>query len=213
MTVSTNKQKKQVTFDLDEDNGKEEENQNELQNQVAKALLILHEDASGDSKAKIDEDYEKFPSSQVSGEQYCEKLKEKYTVMTEDISDDEKEAEKVENEKKSEQDIENDKYVTDEGKDKVIKETEKDITDDVKPEVTEQKKEGEVLEEEKIEEKTDTLTVEPIQIDGNDEAEDLRMKPSLDLPDDLVYVESGSDFEDNLTEKWKDIKKGTKLRR
>ena len=209
----TNKQKKQVTFDLDEDNGKEEENQNELQNQVAKALLILHEDASGESKAKIDEDYEKFPSSQVSGEQYCEKLKEKYTVMTEDISDDEKEAEKVENEKKNEQDIENDKYVTDEGKYKVIKETEKDITDNVKPEVTEQKKEGEVLEEEKIEEKTDTLTIEPVQIDGNDEAEDLRMKHSLDLPDDLVYVESGSDFEDNLMEKWKDIKKGTKLRR
>ena len=111
-----NKQKKQVTFDLDEDNGKDEENQNELQNQVAKALLILHEEA-------------------------------------------------------------------------------------------------EVLEEEKIEEKTDTLTIEPVQIDGNNEAEDLRMKPSLDLPDDLVYIESGSDFEDNLTEKWKDIKKGTKLRR
>ena len=70
-----------------------------------------------------------------------------------------------------------------------------------------------MLEEEKIEEKTDTLTVEPVQVDGNNEAEDLHMKPSLDLPDDLVYVESGSDFEDNLTEKWKDTKKGTKLRR
>ena len=34
---------------------------------------------------------------------------------------------------------------------KVIKETEKDSTDNVKPEITEQKKEGEVLEEEKIE--------------------------------------------------------------
>ena len=133
--------------------------------------------------------------------------------MTEDISDDEKEAENVENENKSEQDIENDRYVKDQGKDNIIKETEKDITDDVKPEVSEQQKEAEVLEEEKIEEKTDTLTVKPIQVDGNDEAEDLCMKPSLDLPDDLVYVESGSDFEDNLMEKWKDLKKGTKLRR
>ena len=34
-----------------------------------------------------------------------------------------------------------------------------------------------------------------------------------ELPDDLVYVESGSDFEDNLIEKWKDFKKGAKLRR
>ena len=163
-------------------------------------MLILHKDASGDLKEKIDEEYEKFPSSQVSGEQYCEKLKEKYTVMTEDISDDEKEAEKVENENKSEQDIENDKYVKDEGKDNVIKETEKDITDDIKPEVTEQQKEAEVLEEEKIEEKTDKLTIEPIQVDGNDEAEDLHMKPSSDIPDNLVYVESGSDYEGNLME-------------
>ena len=78
-------------------------------------MLILHEDGSGDWKEKIDEEYEKCPSTQVSGEKYCEKLKEKYTVMTEDITDDEKEKEKVENENKSEQDIENDKYVKDEG--------------------------------------------------------------------------------------------------
>ena len=96
---------------------------------------------------------------------------------------------------------------------KSLKKLKKDITDDVKPEFTEQQNEAEVLEEEKIEEKTDTLTVEPVQVDGNDEAEDLRMKPSSDIPEDLVYIESGSDFEDNLMEKWKDIKKGTKLRR
>ena len=68
-------------------------------------------------------------------------------------------------------------------------------------------------EEDKNREKTDTLTVEPVQVDGNDEAEDLHMKPSSDIPEDLVYIESGSDFEDNLMENWKDIKKGTKLRR
>ena len=159
-----NKQKKQVTFNLDEENGKDEEEQNKLQHQVAEVLLIIHEDDLGALKEKIDEEYEEFPSTQVSGEEYCEKLKEKYTVVTEDITDDEsgeKQKEKVENENQSEQDIENDKNVNDEGKDEVIKETEKDITDDVKPEFTKQQNKDKVLEQEKIEEKLIDLPFNP----------------------------------------------------
>ena len=30
---------------------------------------------------------------------------------------------------------------------------------------------------------------------------------------ELVYLESGSDFEENLVEKWKHLKKGTQLKR
>ena len=52
-----------------------------------KALEVVN--TSCDKKDKIDEEYEQFPSTQQSGEKYCDKLKEKYSVVTEDITDDE----------------------------------------------------------------------------------------------------------------------------
>ena len=52
-----------------------------------KALEVVN--TSCDKKDKIDEEYEQFPSTQQSGEKYCDKLKEKYRVVTEDITGDE----------------------------------------------------------------------------------------------------------------------------
>ena len=160
------KNEKHVTFDLEEDNKKDNEERSEIQQQVNKALEVVN--TSCDKKDKIDEEYEQFPSTQQSGEKYCDKLKEKYSVVTEDITDDES------GEKKQE----NDKNETEE---------KEDITDKEIPEDATEKK---------------------------DKAEDLRKNTEPpELPDDLVYVESGSDFEDNLVKKWKDFKKGAKLRR
>ena len=112
-----------------------------------KALEVVN--TSCDKKDKIDEEYEQFPSTQQSGEKYCDKLKEKYSVVTEDITDDEsgeKKQENDENETEEKEDI-----------------TDKEIPEDA----TEKKDKAEVL-------RKDT---EPPE-----------------LPDDLVYVESGSDF-------------------
>ena len=81
------KKEKHVTFDLEEDNKKDNEERSEIQQQVNKALEVVN--TSCDKKDKIDEEYEQFPTTQQSGEKYCDKLKEKYSVVTEDITDDE----------------------------------------------------------------------------------------------------------------------------
>ena len=166
------KKEKHVTFDLEEDNKKDNEERSEIQQQVNKALEVVN--TLCDKKDKIDEEYEQFPSTQESGEKYCDKLKEKYSVVTEDITDDESEEKKQENDENE-------------------TEEKRDITDKEIPEDATEKK---------------------------DKAKDLRKNteppevPEVpEVPDDLVYVESGSDFEDNLVEKWKDFKKGDKLRR
>ena len=72
---------KHVTFEIVNENESEKEEMEKIQKDVDKALEVV--------SGKIDKEYEDFPSSQVSGEKYMEKLKEKYSVETEDITDDE----------------------------------------------------------------------------------------------------------------------------
>ena len=73
---------KHVTFEIVKENESDKEEMEKIQIDVDKALKVV--------SGKIDQEYEDFPSSQVSGEKYMEKLKEKYSVQTEDITDDDK---------------------------------------------------------------------------------------------------------------------------
>ena len=86
-----------------------------------KALEVVN--TSCDKKDKIDEEYEQFPSTQQSGEKYCDKLKEKYSVVTEDITDDEsgeKKQENDENETEEKEDI-TDKEIPEDATEKKIR--------------------------------------------------------------------------------------------
>ena len=86
--------KKQVRFDLEEEDEKNDTDFgiNITVDNVVNHVLLVHEDIEGNSeKHKIDDIYENFPSSQVSGQKFIEdfekKESEQYKVETEDISD------------------------------------------------------------------------------------------------------------------------------
>ena len=106
---------KHVRFEIVKENESEKDEMDKIQKDVDKALEVV--------SGKIDKEYEDFPSSQVSGEKYMEKLKEKYSVETEDITDHEdpkikesvtepeNEKEKIDNEQKTEEDTKNEDSV------------------------------------------------------------------------------------------------------
>ena len=106
--------KKQVRFHLEDDENGEDTNFgiNITVVDVVNRVLLVEEDKGNDEagKHKIDEIYENFPSSQVSGKKFFEDLeqkeKEKYKVETEDISDvEENNANDIEKGKKKETDV------------------------------------------------------------------------------------------------------------
>ena len=69
--------------------------------------------------------------------------------------------------------------------------------------------------EEKEDEKEEDNTL-PESVDSgydNGDNEKICKKDDDGDEDDLMYVESGSDFEDNLNEKWKNLVPGTRLKR
>ena len=84
-----NAEKKYVTFDLE--NEGQDIKDNEIQVEVNNAITTLNlvMESPGKISAKIDDDYINFPSSQ--------KDTGKYSVVTEDISDDEKDKKEEEN--------------------------------------------------------------------------------------------------------------------
>ena len=93
------------------------------------------------------------------------------------------------------------------------KETQTERKDNNTNQDKEKKQENDENETEEKEDITDK-EIPKDATEKKDKAEDLcKNTEPPELPDDLVYVESGSDFEDNLVEKWKDFKKGAKLRR
>ena len=127
---------KHVRFEIVKENESEKEEMEKIQKDVDKALEVV--------SGKIDKEYEDFPSSQVSGEKYMEKLKEKYSVETEDITDDEdpkikesvteheKEKEKVDDEPKTEEDTKNKDSVTENENEKEKVEDEPKTEEDTK---------------------------------------------------------------------------------
>ena len=152
---------KSVTFEEVRDDDNEMEERKKIKEQVNTALEVV---SLGLEDTKIDKDYENFPSTQVSGEKYVAKLKEKYSVETEDISEDEDVETKVEvtkddseknnesdNVEKVEKDIEKEKTESDKKSD--------DFTNNKQTEEVEKKDETE-LETEKPEadEKSDAFT-------------------------------------------------------
>ena len=152
---------KSVTFEEVRDDDNEMEERKKIKEQVNTALEVV---SLGLEDTKIDKDYENFPSTQVSGEKYAAKLKEKYSVQTEDISEDEDVERKVEvtkddseknnesdNVEKVEKDIEKEKTESDKKSD--------DFTNNKQTEEVEKKDETE-LENEKPEadEKSDGFT-------------------------------------------------------
>ena len=80
------KRQKSVTFEEVPDDDNEMEERKNIKEQVNTALDVV---SLGLENTKIDKDYKNFPSTQVSGETYVAELKEKYSVETEDISEDE----------------------------------------------------------------------------------------------------------------------------
>ena len=266
------KSEKHVRFELVDKDEKEVEERNNINEKVEKVIEVV---SLGIEDTKIDKEYEDFPSSQVSGEKYAEKMKEKYSVETEDITDEEivetsenkeevtkkdvvqcveKKEEEIESEK-DEKDRKCDDFTNNEQKQEIIKEDETEVESEKVEEKEESRKEDETkVESENVEEKEDIIkedekdnkiedftnneekhdsskeaekeiesekVEEDKNSEGNDKKEDedeesLHEKEEDETgghnDPDLIY-ESGSDYEENLVEKWKQLKDGDKLNR
>ena len=195
--------KKQVRFHLEDDENGEDTNFG-INITVADVnrVLLVEEDKGNDEagKHKIDEIYENFPSSQVSGKKFFEDLeqkekeKEKYKVETEDISDvEENNANDVEKGKKKETDV-NRSDVED-------KEQEKNETNEVEQKSgeidvknNEKPTEDYVIEEKKEDESSERKTivdcVDNEKIRKNDENKDTQDGNSEKEEDNIKKVEN-----------------------
>ena len=169
------KSEKHVRFELVDEDVKEVEERNNINEKFEKVIEVV---SLGIEDTKIDKEYEDFLSSQVSGEKYAEKMKEKYSVETEDITDEEivetsenkeevtkkdvvqcveKKEEEIESEK-DEKDRKCDDFTNNEQKQEIIKEDETEVESEKVEEKEESRKEDETkVESENVEEKEDII--------------------------------------------------------
>ena len=184
------KSRKKVSFNFDiQEDEVETPGLSVFVDDVIRKLKVNVDDPN---RGTIDDVYVNFPSSQVKGEEYVKKYTEvnrsteNYTVDAEDISDaDTVDIDKLEGNRSKES-----RYVKSE------KETQDNVPVEKGSDNSETEEDGSVKED-----------------GSNGNGSDKSGTGREELVADLIFADSGSDFEENLVEKWKHLKENTVLKR
>ncbi|MCG8626792.1 MAG: hypothetical protein MJE68_32920, partial [Proteobacteria bacterium] len=138
--------KKQVRFELIDEDKNTDDNRQDFGLDISVGEIVKNVfDDQGETaeKHKIDDIYENFPSSQISGKeffaQYEKKESDTYSVVTEDITDDENDKKKSENDFQKKEDIT--KTVEGDGMKEEMKEIKEEMKDDCKDVIQNESKE------------------------------------------------------------------------